>query len=73
MANEQSRNGEGEYQIDEITYVKEGLLQMRTCEYKGKEGEMGVEKLVIKCVRAKGMVANKCCGIFFVHWSGQVH
>ena len=28
MENEQSRNGRGEYQIDEITYAKEGLLLM---------------------------------------------
>ena len=28
MANEQSQNSRGEYQIDEITYAKEGLLLM---------------------------------------------
>ena len=28
MANEQSQNGRGEYQIDEITYAKGGLLLM---------------------------------------------
>ena len=32
----------------------------------------GVEKPVIKYVRTKWMVPNKCCGIFFVHWFGQV-
>ena len=26
MVNEQSQNGKGEYQIDEITYAKGGLL-----------------------------------------------
>ena len=28
MANEQSQNGRGEYQIDEITYSKVGLMLM---------------------------------------------
>ena len=28
MANEQSQNGRGEYQIDEVTYAKGGLLLM---------------------------------------------
>ena len=28
MANKQSQNGRGEYQIDEITYAKGGLLLM---------------------------------------------
>ena len=28
MGNEQSQNGRGEYQIDEITYAKGGLLLM---------------------------------------------
>ena len=33
MANEQSQNGRGEYQIDEITYAKGGLLLIvETCE-----------------------------------------
>ena len=34
MANEQSQNGRGEYQIDEITYVKRELFQKRTYAYK---------------------------------------
>ena len=33
MANEQSQNGRGEYQIDEITYVKRELFQKRTYAY----------------------------------------
>ena len=33
----------------------------------------GVEKSVIRYVRTKWMDANKCCGIFFVRWFGQVH
>ena len=32
----------------------------------------GVEKLVIKNARTKWMTPNKCCGMFFVHWFGQV-
>ena len=30
----------------------------------------GVEKSVIRYVRTKWMAPNKCCGIFFVRWSG---
>ena len=33
----------------------------------------GVEKSVIRYVRTKWIAPNKCCGILFVHWSGQVH
>ena len=33
----------------------------------------GVEKLVLSYIRTKWMAPNKCCGIFFVHWYGQVH
>ena len=33
MANEQTQNGKGKYQIDEITYTKLGLLLMtESCE-----------------------------------------
>ena len=42
---------------------------MRTYSFK----EEGVEKLVIRYVRTKWMASKKCCEIFFVHWSGQVH
>ena len=38
IANEQSQNRGGEYQIDEITYTKGGSLQMRTYSNKGKGG-----------------------------------
>ena len=34
---------------------------------------MRIEKSVIRYVRTKWMTPNKCCGIFLVHWSGQVH
>ena len=33
----------------------------------------GVEKSVIRYVPTKWVVPKKCCGIFFVHWFGQVH
>ena len=33
----------------------------------------GVEKSVLRKVLAKWMTPNKCCGIFFEHWSGQIH
>ena len=32
-----------------------------------------LEKLVIRYVRTKWMTPDKCCGIFFVHWPGQVY
>ena len=35
--------------------------------------ERRVEKLVLRYVRTKWMAPNKCCGIFFVHWCGQVN
>ena len=41
---------------------------MRTYAYKGK----GVEKSVIRFVRTKWMTPNKCSGMLFAHWSGQV-
>ena len=37
MANEQSQNGRGEYQIDEITYTKGATLNAYKC-VKGEEG-----------------------------------
>ena len=33
----------------------------------------GVKKSVLRYVRTKWMAPNKCCEIFFVHWSSQVH
>ena len=33
----------------------------------------GVEKSVTRYVRTKWITRNKCCGIFFVYWFGQVH
>ena len=56
MANEQSQNGRGEYQIDEITgYYK--CVHIRT---RGRE----IEKSVIRYVRTKWMAPDKCFGIF---------
>ena len=40
-----------------------GSSKMRTGVYLGR----GVENSVIRYVRTKWMVPNKCCGIFFVH------
>ena len=78
MANEQSQNGRREYQIDEITYAKGAYckcVHMRTKEREGGLGGGGgvVEKLDIRYVRTKWMAPDKCCGTFFVHWSGQEH
>ena len=68
-ANEQSQNGRGEYLIDEITYTKRGYSK---CAHMRTRWS-GVEKWIIRYVRTKWMTPNKCCGIFFVHWVGQVH
>ena len=73
MANEQSRNGEGEYQIDEITYAKGGYSKCVPMSKRKRRGGSGVEKSIMKYVRTIWMAPNKCCGIFFVYWSGQVH
>ena len=32
-----------------------------------------VEKLIIRYVRTKWMAPEKYCGMFLVHWFGQVH
>ena len=42
---------------------------MPTCAYKRE----GAEKLEIRYVQTKWMAPKKYCGIFFVHWFGQVH
>ena len=38
----------------------------------GREGGR-FEKLVLRYIRTKWLAPNKFCGIFFVHWYGQVH
>ena len=49
---------------------------MRTYAYMGEGGGggagRGVEKSVLRYVRTKWMAPNKC-GMFFVHWYGQIH
>ena len=58
------------------TLQQKQLLEMRTYAYKGEGwggGGVGVEKSVLRYVRAKWMALNICCGIFFEHWYGQVH
>ena len=40
--------------------------------YISVQGEKA-EKLVIRYVSYNWMAPNKCCGIFFVYWSSQVH
>ena len=54
MANEERPKGRGEYQIDEITYSKTGLLETRRYECQWEE----VEKSVIRYVRTKWMAPN---------------
>ena len=68
IANEQSQNGRGEYQIDETTFATGGYSK---CEHM-RTREKGVEKSVIRYVHTEWMASNKCCGIFFVHWPSQV-
>ena len=38
-----------------------------------RTGGRRIEKSVIRYVSTKWMAPNKCCGIFFVQWSGQMH
>ena len=64
MADEQSQNGRGGYQIDKIAYAKGG----GTCAHKRGFGKD--KKTFIRAARTKWMGANKCYGIFFEHWSG---
>ena len=45
MANKQSRNEEGEYQIDEIKYAKGGYSKCVDMCTRGR----GLEKSVIRC------------------------
>ena len=45
MTNVQSRNLG--VSIDEITHTKGGVPKMRTCAYKGEEGQ----KMVITCIQ----------------------
>ena len=47
------------------------IKYVRNCT--GAHRDWGVEKLVIRYVRTKWIAPNKCCGIFFVYWFGQVH
>ena len=42
--------------------------KISTGAYRGR----GAEKLVIRYVRTKWIAPIKFCGIFFVHWFGQV-
>ena len=51
MANEQSQNGRGEYQMNGMTYAKGELLNAFIC----LQGGWGVEKSVIRYVRTKWM------------------
>ena len=69
MANEQSQNGRGEYQIDAVTYAKGGYSKCVHMRTKGR----GVEESVIRNVCTKWMAPDKRCGIFFIYYSCQVH
>ena len=40
--------------------------------YKCVQGEEE-EKSIIRYVRTKWMVRNKCCRMFFMHWFAQIH
>ena len=66
MGNEQSQNGRGGYQIDEITYAKGGGI-LNAYMYAQVGNVERFEQLVIRCAQTKWMAPNKCHGIFFVH------
>ena len=70
------------WQTSKVEMGKESIKSMKSYTQKGDyskcvpmstRGRKGVEKPVIKYVRTKWIAPSKCCGIFFVHWSGQVH
>ena len=54
------------------TYTTSGMEGVTQNVYSHVLGE-GVERSVMRYVRTKWMAPSKCCGIFFVHWFGQVH
>ena len=67
MANEQSQKRGGGYQIDEITYAKGGsTLNAYICP------QGVIKESVTRSARTKWMTPNKCHGIIFMHWPGQV-
>ena len=70
MVNEESQNERGGYQIDDITHAKaDGTLIAYMCA----QGDVSkIEKLVLKSACTKWMAPNKCHGIFFMRWSGEV-
>ena len=73
------------WQTSKVEMGKESIKSMKSHTQKGgyskcvpmstrkRRRGRGVEKLVIKYVRTIWMAPNKCCGIFFVYCSGQVH
>ena len=64
--------------IFECSYLFFGWWKRPAIRYVCNWGNVGcsckvVEKLVIRYVRIKWMAPNKCYGIFFAHWFGQVY
>ena len=58
-------------QIDEITYVKRRGYSK--CVHMHTRGDVGsIEESVIRSACTKWKPPNKCYGILFVHWSGQI-
>ena len=55
------------------TYATGGMEWESSKMCTGAYRERGVEELVIRYVHTKWIASNKFCGIFFVHWFGQVH
>ena len=69
------------WQTSKVKMREESVKSMKSRKPKGgcskcvnmSTRERGVKKSVIRYVRTKWMAPDKCCGILFVHWSGQVH
>ena len=69
------------WQMSKVKMGEESIKSMKSRKQKGgyskcvnmRTSGREVEKSVIRYVRTKWMAPDKCSGIFFVHWSGQVH
>ena len=70
MANERGQNQKGGIKSIRSHTQKQGCpkrVHVRTKEDVGR-----IEKLIIRSTHTKWIAPNKCHGVFFVHWSGQV-
>ena len=71
------KTGEESIKLMKSLTQKELTVNAYICIQRRGRGGLGgggvVEKSDIRYVRTKWMAPDKCCGTFFVHWSGQEH